>query len=250
VFVVFQLSKGIDPNKILENRSQNMVGFYYMCFVICYYWEEIKLGKNRFSLIPVCSNLFLSLLLFGRSSILISALFVLLVIYVNLRYSNQINRYKQILLILLAVFFIAGYFYSGFSAFIHTGLKRFEDQGTDITGRSEIWEAYVYHFKYSLKNMFFGVRLDADPEFIRYDGNLHNSYLIAHSFFGLFCLYIFYRIIKAISFKGDKLFCSSILLLILVRGSTDGLFFVNYNDYLLFTLVFVLYPLKIKKLSI
>lgn len=244
LMVGYFLGTGVDPNQILSDRSQNMVGFYYLCFVVLYYFEEFKRGVVNYSIYPALSSLVLSLLLFGRSSIVISIFLMIFILYFNLKKSNSLNKLKILLLLSSAVIISLIYLNSFILNFLELGLSRFGQEGTDLTGRSEIWKTYINHFFGNLKNLVFGVPLNSDYIFIKHDRNLHNSYLIAHSFFGLYAFYLFFIIAKSLKFRSEYYFLSFLLILLLIRGFTDGIFFVNYNDYVLFSIVFFINPLK------
>lgn len=252
VFIIYHLILGIDPNEILDHRSQNMVGFYMLCYVVMFYVEEYKIkdgqpDKIRVNVIPAVLNLIISLLMFGRSSIVISIMFLLVVIMNNVQNSSKVKNFFTVLLALFFTFFIVLQFNDEIGFFIDKSFSRFGKEGTDLTGREDIWESYIFHFENKSLYQFFGVPLGIDQEFINNDRNLHNSYLTLHSYTGIGILVVFYIIAKRFFVKG-YFFLKAVLVLFLLRIFSDSVIFITYNDYVLYSLLFLLIPLRAKKI--
>lgn len=252
LFIMFNIMKGSDPNQILYMRSQNMVGFYMFCYVIMFYTEEYKLkmeqsDNERANVIPALLNLIIALYAFGRSGIIIA---IMLLLFVLFNYLKESTTGKKILYSLISISFLL-FVYLQFAETIDLLLdfsfSRFSKEGVNLTGREDIWTKYIYYFNESYRYRFFGVPLDADIEFLYYDRNLHNSYLALHSYTGLGALVILGILIRCFFVKG-KLFLKMLLIVLLLRAFSDSVLFVSFNDYILYTLIFLILPLKAKRI--
>ena len=242
LFIIFKLASGYDPNFILDNKSQNMVSFYFMLFVILFYIYDNRKGSLLISLLPSIFMVVLSLLMYGRSGIIVSIVLLLGVFYFYLRSSSI---FKKILIYLIGLL-IAVYFTLSFSGFIEEGLSRFNREGTSLTGRAELWSTYFSLIENNFTFFFIGVPLDADYLFVRYDRNFHNSFLSLHSYLGVFSMAFLLYVLFCLFNQKNDLFLRFLLLVLLVRGFSDQLFFLNFNDYIIF-LILSFFAFKSKK---
>ncbi|HWV71403.1 MAG TPA: hypothetical protein VN040_06810, partial [Pseudosphingobacterium sp.] len=174
-FVIVKLLDGTNANEILDERSQNMVSFYFMCYVILFYIGRIKSGKIELPLYPAILLLILSLLMFGRSGIALSVLLFLGMLYYKLAKQPLSKALKIISVILISTVALLYLNREGIKDFMDISLSRFDKEGSDLTGRSEIWTAYFKQFSDNFSYALFGVPLDSEPIFLYFDRNVHNS---------------------------------------------------------------------------
>lgn len=252
VFILYNLFQGVDPNFILDKRSQNMVGFYMLCYVIIYYIEDYKnnvskLSKYQINVIPALLNLFVALSMFGRSSIVIAIMLLLFILFQNFKHNKLGKNIIYFLIIVSFIYFLYIQLQASIDLLLQASFSRFSKEGADLTGREEIWNRYMYHFDRNYIYSFFGVPLNADIEFIYHDRNLHNSYLTLHSYTGIGSLVVLWFVLKRFFVKG-KFFLKTLLVVLLLRAFSDSIFFISFNDYVLFSLIFIILPLKVKKI--
>ncbi|WP_179009405.1 hypothetical protein [Winogradskyella forsetii] len=218
-----------DPNEIYEGLSRNHAGFvvvFWTGFLMFY----LKITYNLYLLIFPIFGLILSFFLFGRTSLIVSALLVLLVFF----YKFRKNRVIQFLLVsaLVAVCYYL---------FLDFGDKLTSDTnlgaGLD-TPRWELWRIYLEHINFV--NLFTGVDVSVLPMYDQFSGNPHNSFIKFHSRAGIgsivFIILFFVSIFKYIKYR--HYYILWLLLLLTIRASFDGDMFVGNFDFIFLIITF------------
>lgn len=237
-YVIFSLINGIDPNNILDSRSRNMVSLYLILFVVYYYIEKYRY-TGRLDLWPATLALVISVLTIGRSGILTSLLLLLNVSYFKLGKSSPINKIAYSFIAFILVVLLTGLFQEQLDSLFDISFARFKDRGIEDEARSSIIEAYMESIKTDPIQLLLGSKLESGT-FATFKYNLHNSFLSLHYFTGIFSIIILLFIIKALIFTREKLFYRGLLFIVLVRGAADQVFFFNFNDVIIFYLLFLI----------
>lgn len=218
-----------DPNYIYEGLSRNHAGFvvvFWTGFLLFY----LKITYNYYLLIFPIFGLILSFFLFGRTSLIVSALLVVLVFFYKFR-SNTIIQIIALALLALGSYYL----------FINFGDKLTTEtnlgEGLD-TPRWELWRIYWDHL--NLVNLFTGVDVTILPMYDQFSGNPHNSFIKFHSRAGIgsiiFMFLFMVSIFKYINLK--QYYILWVLLLLTLRASFDGDMFIGNLDFIFLIITF------------
>lgn len=237
LFVLYRVISGVDLDEIMQGRSKNMVSFYYIILTCLFYIEYFK-EKKRVILFPAFFCLLFSLFLIGRSGILTSLLLFLFILGYKLYSDNKIKSLKLIGLTGVSLFFLLSFYGNYIFGLLEIGLSRFFELRIDGAGREDINNTYVSVMFNDISSFVFGVKL-TDPIFANYKFNLHNSFLSAHYFFGVFSFFLIGTCVYAI-LKGRVFFYKLILIVLLFRGFFDQVFFIDFMDVVIVYLVLLL----------
>lgn len=239
-FIYFNIFRGVDPDYILYQRSRNMVSFYALLYTIYYYIEDFRWNK-KVNILPALNCSVLALLLVGRSGIIVSLLLLLFVFFYQFSFISTFSKVKRILIITA----VSGVFvYTNYQLLMQlyeSSFGRFIELGVDMTGREDINQLYLSKMIGDPMALIFGVSLN-DPIFERFDFNLHNSFFSAHYFWGIFSLIFFAIILKCFFVKGN-IFYKGLFVILLIRGSTDQVFFIDFMDVIIYYLMFLIFNL-------
>lgn len=237
LFVLYRVSTGVDLDEIMQSRSKNMVSFYYIVLTVLFYIQYFK-EKKKMVLWPAFFCLIFSLFLIGRSGILTSLILFLFILGYKLYTDKKLNALKFVVLTSVGLFFTISFFGNYILSLLEIGLSRFLELRMDGAGREDINETYVNLVFQNFSNFIFGVRLD-DPIFAIYKFNLHNSFLSAHYFYGVFSLFLFFLCIFALA-KGKGIFYKLMLVVLLFRAFFDQVFFIDFMDVVIIYLIVLL----------
>lgn len=218
-----------NPNEIYQGLSRNHAGFivvFWTGFLLFY----LKITYNLYLLIFPLFGLILSFFLFGRTSLIVSTLLVLVVFF----YKFKGNRIVQLLAVaLLATISYYLFIKLGDTLTTETNLGA----GLD-TPRWELWRVYLEHI--NAVNFFTGVDVSTLPLYGQYSGNPHNSFIKFHSRAGigalLFIVLFFVSIFKYV--KAKQFYVLWLLLLLSLRASFDGDMFIGNVDFIFLIITF------------
>ncbi len=218
-----------DPNDIYEGLSRNHAGFvvvFWTGFLLFY----IKITYNRFPLIFPIFGLILSFFLFGRTSLIVSTLLVLLVFFFKFKNNRAVQLFAVVLLVVGCYFLFISF---GDKLTSETNLG----EGLD-TPRWELWRIYWEHI--NIVNLFSGVDVNVLPMYDQFGGNPHNSFIKFHSRVGigslLFIILFFVSIFKYI--RAKQYYILGLLILLTMRASFDGDILIGNFDFIFFIITF------------
>lgn len=237
-FVGIQLLRGVGFNGMMFGRSRNMVAFYFFQYIVLYTIEQFRY-KRRVDVWPAIIALIISMLAIGRSNIIVCALFLFVIMIYKVIVLKPNLRFNYLFLLISLPIIILTFFGNKLYLFFNSSLQRFSSEGLDSGPRDLIFSVYLDKMTSSFENFIVGFPLDHEA-FELFDFNLHNSFLSMHYFFGAFGLIIIYIILKKTIFTKGDLFFKIILLLLFLRGYTDQIFFINFNDITIFYLIFLI----------
>lgn len=218
-----------DPNDIYESLSRNHAGFvvvFWTGFLLFY----LKITYNLYLLIFPIFGLILSFFLFGRTSLIVSALLVLLVFFYKFR-KNRVIQFLLVSALVVACYYLFLDFGDILTSDTNLGA------GLD-TPRWELWRIYLEHINFV--NLFTGVDVSVLPMYDQFSGNPHNSFIKFHSRAGIgsivFIILFFVSVFKYIKYR--HYYILWLLLLLTIRASFDGDMFVGNFDFIFFIITF------------
>lgn len=243
IFFIFKIVSGIESNEVLYYVSRNYISVLMLTSTsLLYIGENDKKNKN-ISLIPAIIFLIISIWGFGRGGIITSGLFFIGIITIKIFTIN--SKYeKRILYIILGSFlvlFLA--FCFDFEYMMGKYFISFDTKGIE-TPRTVIYQEYFNVSMQSFSNFIFGPSIEDMYIANIYSGNLHNSFIQMHAYYGiLFSSMIILLLFNSILFFIKKKDYVKIILIssLIIRAFTDRLFFSGYSEILLY--YYLLFPL-------
>ncbi len=151
---------------------------------IFYITKYLNNHKASLSYIPVLLMIFLSTLYANRGGILAGGILFLFIFYFNMKISSsKFKNYLIFLIIAIAVYYVFKIGYDTFGAGMQYKLEHIGGESS----RTEVWGEYIGACFDNFLNLFLGVPCfdGAYPVIKNVSGNIHNSFLILHSKFGL-----------------------------------------------------------------
>tara|TARA_R110002126_G_scaffold181187_2_gene329919 strand:- start:6970 stop:8031 length:1062 start_codon:yes stop_codon:yes gene_type:complete len=215
-------------NLIYEGLSRNHAGFAIIFWTI-FLLFHLKVTYNRFPIILPFITLIIAYFLFGRTSIVVSALTLLVVFFYKFK-----NRKTRIIAIL--VFLISNYYL----------LLKFGDLLTEETNfgegletsRWKLWRIYMETI--DSINFFTGVDVTKIKEYNIYGGNPHNAFLKFHSRTGIgglvFVALLFVSLLNYLKTKQYYIFW--LLMLLILRAFFDSDILIGNFDFIFFIVTF------------
>lgn len=207
--------------------SYNYISGYLvlMLSLYCSYFVKLKdkIPHGRINAIVV---FLLCVLLFGRSGIFLSLLLLLSVFVYN---SNKTER-MFFIIFSVSLFFFVFYFHEILFEFI---LQTKFSEGLESPRHSMIKE---YFSLLNVKTFLLGVNLFDMVTIEPYDYNPHNSFLLFHSNFGVFGLFLLY-ILLLLMFSQNNLWLIIFIFIYFLRGFFDVIILPGILDFILFSII-------------
>jgi len=240
-FCVVAFRGDLQSNEVLEHGSANNISILCIYCMFLYY-ISLKDDQNKLlPYIPILIVAFLSLWTANRSGILTCGIFFLFVFNINNKLSSKKhNRWKNTFVILALIVLVVYFFINFYAQFDVAMESKMERQGMS-SARSILWAEYIKGTFDSLGNLFLGVPGNKYLFLSYYNGNPHNSFLVAHSKFGLVgFLVILYVIFKtgSISVKRKEWVITATLILVVSRSFFDWTAFPGLYDVMFWYFLF------------
>lgn len=209
---------GLGAEEVTVN-SRNYIVFFLFLYSLPYFLHCYRLDKLPPILFPLLF-LSISILAIGRASIIISVVFLLGWLLMLL----QTSRFK--IVIWLVVIFIVTYtIHVGFiSENFDLLFSRFEEKGFESSSRTDAWLQYIQYTFSNISNFLFGTRVMSVPLVRNLEGSIHNSYLTAHAYLGIFFIYYLYLALRGFSFffKQKNFFMIAFMGALLIKAFVDA----------------------------
>ncbi|MBN7771292.1 hypothetical protein KUV44_08395 [Marinobacter daepoensis] len=217
--------RGFGPNEfndVFQGYSRNGVGSILLAFSIGYVWYCVEKG-TRPSLLLGLIVFFLMFPLYGRANIFGGAVVFFLIAYLNIGLVGSF-----VLALLCFGVLAAGYGY--ISEFF---LEKTNFGAGIESARSEMIKGYVRET--DLKSLFLGTDLSKVEAIVEHGGNPHNSFLRAHSYFGLISIVmgLFFALGILLLLSNSLMVLTSLALVFLGRAYLDIIYFGNLFDFLM-----------------
>lgn len=218
VFIYRWFILNYDAEEITVN-SRNYISYflylYSLPIVFCCY----KKGTQPFFIVPIII-LIMAIIAIGRGGIIMSLLFVIGWLLMKAKMTkHKILFYFILVLVLLSFSSVVAT-----PDFFDLYFSRFEERGLDSSVRTDGWLSYLNDITNPLY-FITGYPLRHDRYiFSILEGSPHNSYINFHARAGIFCLFIFFCIIKVmIAFLKQKNYLLLFFFLgLLIKGITDA----------------------------
>lgn len=229
-------------NQLLMATSRNYVSVLMLLLVLFYYVSCHDKNKT-ISIIPAVVFFIISIFAIGRGGILASAFLLFLLVLYKLQSvaNSQNNNFYKFLLkcsIIVALLLISiGINYGLFQGYFERIFTRFYTQSGADQARLVMWSNFLSNNMNSLRDFLVG----SNTEYIRLDGNLHNSFLQSYASFGLAgFLMLLFLIIRAfvMGLKKKDFFWLLLYTTLLLRAITDRVFFQGYCEIFLYYFIF------------
>ena len=238
IYCIFLALKGYNIQDGLDaGGSINNISTLLIFLVASIYIEYHKINRNNLlPYLPVILTLIVSIWTASRAGILSLSILVLFVIFFNIREKKTSYIYVGILILMILLFSLkfGDIFYSNI-------IDKTDRYGTD-SPRVLIWNEYFRNLN-NLLDVFLGVEYNKTRDFwiSFYDGNLHNSFLMLHSKYGLIgfvimLLWVFMAFVK--SLKSHDYIYLFILITVCARAFFDWCAFPGIFDVLFWFYVF------------
>lgn len=216
-------------NFIYEGLSRNHAGFAVVFWTI-FLLFHLKTNHNYLPLLPPIIALILAFFLVGRTSLIVSAILLLVVFFYKFKDSPRIR--------LIAIVVFIGFCSLLFSKF-GSGLisETNLDSGLD-TPRWKLWAIYWENIDFV--NLFTGVDVTKLEMYDQYSGNPHNSFIKFHSRVGIgsiaFIVLFLISLLKYLRQKENYVFL--LLILLTLRAMFDGDMLIGNFDFIFFITTF------------
>ena len=224
---------GINPNFALlfGSSSRNGISVIILILAVLETFLRFKRGKYP-SIWVLLTTVIICSWTLSRSAQIVSVFYFITLVHLCFRKASY--RYFAVAIsIILAVYVVLNL--ENFEIF--SRLANLEDGE-----RSDMINAYISSL--NLETIFFGVNLK-HTNFLNITGNPHNSFIYLHSLTGIFGIIFItitiYSIMKGF-FRNKLLFI--LLVTILMRGSTDTVFYFDIYDYLPLSLMTAIFVFK------
>lgn len=229
-------------NELMLLTSRNYVSVLMLLLVLFYYVSCHDKGKT-ISIIPAIVFFIISVFAIGRGGILTSAFFLSgLAIYklqsvVNCQNNKTYKFLLKCIVILALLTIVIGIVNGLYQGYFENIFARFYNQSGMDQARLVMWSNFLSNNMGSLREFLIG----SNTGYIRLDGNLHNSFLQSYASFGLagFLMFLF-LIIRAfiMGYKRKDFFWLLLYTTLLLRATTDRVFFQGYCEIFLYYFIF------------
>lgn len=223
-------------NEIFVDNSRNIVSAILL-FCTIFLLASTYIRNKKVYMSTLFIDLFCSLLLYGRSGIMLS--FCVLIIGLVLSYKTSDNKQKLSNSIVTFFFAVTVVALLGKEIYIYLSdiiAKTNLQSGLD-SPRFTMWQEYVSHM--DLYHLIHGADFNYSPTIMDYEGNPHNTFIMLQSRVGFSAvlLYVFLTLLWCILLSKQPLL-AILLLLIFIRMFFDVLGFFWFYDYIWMSLLF------------
>jgi len=235
IYLTVFILLGYQSTQLSDYNSGNIVNFIYIAFSVLvvattYYYREKVLFY------PAILSIIISFWSQGRGGMIISLIFFLILFLI--RYRKYLSKLGIGLFLILTA--ILSKFIVDVSVNLFTNIvTRFGTRNDNLIGSSRgiIWQSYFEQ----LNHLKFFLGFDFVPLMFVWYPTVHNSFFDFQISFGILgviiLLCILYYTFKLLALKQFLYFLCSII--ILMRGFTDTVLFVNNYDFILIFIILI-----------
>ncbi len=230
LIVLFYIIIGRDTNSILNKASENFISVILLSFFAIFTHYVIKYRKSErmiFEVWIICMAL--SILAKGRAGIFCFALFGIL--YFICALYKRVNH-KKVFISFCFVFMIM------LLTFLTHMYSKAIDTMLSSEGRLNLWSQYFEETKAGgFKSVIFGTTFENNEIFIRWNKNLHNSYLEIHMMYGIAPIFLLLISLLIFIFGKSNTCLKIVFLCILLRAFTDSFLIGELSDFPMYMLL-------------
>lgn len=219
----------VNANDIYIGLSRNHAGFAVVFWTI-FLLFHLKIAYNYFPVLPPIVGIVLSFFLFGRTSLIVSFIVLLVVFFYKFK-----SHYKARAVAIFLFLGLCYYLWLQYGSLLSTETNLGE--GLD-TPRWELWRIYLEHINFV--NFFTGVDVNTLPMYDQFGGNPHNSFIKFHSRVGIGCIvFIFLFIVSLFKYlKTKQYYIFWLLILLATRAFFDSDILMGNFDFIFFIITF------------
>lgn len=243
LIILYKIIKYNSTNQYILGlaSSRNHISIHLLYLYILFRIENSR--KNKYNkYLPLLSSLIISVLAFGRAGILtFSVLFFFELFIMDSSYKRISIR--LVLKIIITIILLTSIFYILINKyypklFIEL-IDSIEKRGIESI-RTNIWLDYFSIIKNNVLNLLFGAKIQGGYVLNDFSENMHNSFLMLHSKYGIISVFgLVYLIFNSAFFaiKKRKYYLIILLLSLLIRMNFD---YTNFNSLLDIPLIVIL----------
>ena len=233
---------GWDVNNILPQNSRNFISV----ILLGLYSTALLLDKpDRISIgmvLIAALIFFLSIWAEGRSGI-VSSFLMLTMASVSFFVRSRFFRSKLWIFVILVVLSWFFFFLYDFGMFDRISIKGFTDHSRE---RIFLW----YFSDITIFELFFGRNPEDVERLSKFGFNLHNSYLAALAFGGVFYFFLMVLVVLLSAFKYFSIpFIAIAVIPLSIRALTDIQIYVGKYDFVIVAALFIVLNLKLESLA-
>lgn len=233
LFYIILAFKGLPLDSYFVGASRNLISVILLVFVSVIYILEQK-QNIKFSFWPLIPLNIVSILAVGRGGIVCSLLLTVAFMM------SKLNNRRRIVLALILLFIPLVLYWDDIVIVYDTlfAKSRFAAEGLASDERDILMSIYIDNMNF--KTFCLGYDYYSDSFYQSFDFNSHNSYIKLHHFMGIFSflivIFFIYSIFKLL--KKDFFMCS-LMIVMLLRGYVDNVYFFDKYDFVLYTLCLI-----------
>ena len=241
VIAIYLFYNGLDGhplNKMLPDSSSNVVTSCLIVLQAAYSIMNFNIHR-RVDIVPALITVMICIVGFGRGSIVIS----LLILIINIFYLIFSSKRKFIFSAVLVVFGLAmtgDRLGLGAMEYLNSNTKI----GAGMEDSSRIEMRRDYFSGIDIVTFFSGANYDGTSIESTYNGNPHNSYIRGHHIFGIFYIFgIFLSLMFVLFLRIDiraKFYIFSLSFFVLLRAASDSILFPTTLDVFFYAPLFAL----------
>lgn len=216
---------------LADGNTYNYISCYVIVFFVIYALVLLKAGKKP-GIIDSVLLVGVVMVSFGRGGI-ISGVFYALGFAMLKLYEKRSKPYTYVFI--MSIVSVGTLFFHRLVSMVLSDerLAKFAQNGLDSSGRDYLWKTFLSRSGESVYSFFLG----ADPEQIRPDGNLHNSFLqmwasLGFVFFIVSVLLILICIVKCV--QNREWYFLLLLGTFFLRAFTDKMMYRWYGEIIMY----------------
>lgn len=230
-----------DFNSLISGGSRNYISGYLSLFTILYVFL-CAVRNVKINVFVVYINIICSFLLYGRSGIIVSVMIFFSVFVFRKGIRNSF--FISIPIVLISIFSIWYYLDYLYELFISTNFSR----GLE-SERTRMFFEYLHSLD-SINKLIFGNDLTTCCDYIsQFDNNPHNTFIMAHSRFGLWiflvifmlCIFICAKFLKRgkefLKVSNPCVFGVILMFVVFIRYYIDQFGLFGITDFIPFTII-------------
>lgn len=234
---------GLDPNTIFAHTSRNMISTIAIMYGVLIYLIMF-LKETKVTILPALIALLLSIIAIGRTGV-VCALLLLIVVYIyNYIYAKESKKKWYILGICVFILSLIYFAKDALSAGEIEFISRWQVYGVSDPARAQLLNRYIENIDFY--TFMKGYDITSDIIYNSWNNNPHNSWIYLHYHLGIWGVVLiglcFISGVKL--FIKKQLFLLFLLLIIILRASTDSVIFFSNYDFIIYSFIILTFKIR------
>lgn len=233
LIIIVKIARNGINSSIFPESSVNYISVFLM-LSICLYYARADLYEKEYSLVPALISFALTIIAGGRGGFLALSVLVIPLILIKF-FSKKRSGIEKVLLAFFLLFVVVVVGYPLILRIVNNTdiilVNNFQNKASLTNSyRYYCWLEYLERCRNTWKELLFGVKISTLKWANILNGNLHNSYLTIHAYYGIFgVLFVIIQTVRTMLFllKAKKWVYLFSLLSFEIRAFTDHLFAAN-----------------------